>query len=44
VPTRNLLNHHGFVEDTTKVGTYPLGASLYGAQAMAGNVWEWVNV
>lgn len=29
--------------DTTMVGSYPLGASLYGAQDMAGNVMEWVS-
>jgi formylglycine-generating enzyme required for sulfatase activity len=31
------------VGDTTQVGSYPGGASIYGAMDMAGNVWEWVN-
>jgi formylglycine-generating enzyme required for sulfatase activity len=28
---------------TTPVGSYPNGASPYGTQDMAGNVWEWVS-
>jgi len=30
-------------EFTAPVGSYPAGASPYGALDMAGNVWEWVN-
>ena len=29
--------------DTNAVGSYPAGASPYGALDMAGNVWEWVS-
>ena len=29
-------------EKTKSVGSYPFGASPYGAMDMAGNVWEWV--
>ena len=31
------------VGDTSKVGSYPNGASLYGVLDMSGNVYEWVN-
>jgi formylglycine-generating enzyme required for sulfatase activity len=31
------------LRDTSQVGSYPTGASYYGAMDMAGNVWEWVN-
>lgn len=29
--------------DTSEVGSFPDGASKYGAMDMAGNVWEWVS-
>ncbi|MBI3167627.1 MAG: SUMF1/EgtB/PvdO family nonheme iron enzyme [Chloroflexi bacterium] len=31
------------VGDTAKVGSYEIGASIYGALDMAGNVFEWVS-
>jgi formylglycine-generating enzyme required for sulfatase activity len=31
------------VNEMTDVGSYPAGASPYGALDMAGNAWEWVN-
>lgn len=31
------------VGDTTEVGLYPDGMSIYGALDMTGNVWEWVS-
>jgi formylglycine-generating enzyme required for sulfatase activity len=33
----------GGLKATTPVGNYPSGASPYGAQDMAGNVWEWTS-
>jgi formylglycine-generating enzyme required for sulfatase activity len=43
IPNANLLNYFSNVGETTEVGKYPNGASIYGALDMAGNVWEWVN-
>jgi len=34
--------HNSNLGDTVKVGSYPEGASVYGALDMAGNVYEWV--
>ena len=41
-PNSNLVNYGEIKGDTTTVGSYPRGASPYGAMDMAGNVWEWV--
>lgn len=42
-PDPTLLNFANQVGDTSVVGSYPAGASPYGALDMAGNVWEWVS-
>ena len=42
-PDELLMNFNRIKGDTTKVGSYPQGASIYKLLDMAGNVWEWVN-
>jgi eukaryotic-like serine/threonine-protein kinase len=46
VPNCSLANGNisgCYLGDTTEVGSYPAGASPYGAMDMSGNVFEWVN-
>lgn len=38
----NFVDNGYCVGQTSTVGSYPAGASPYGALDMAGNVWEWV--
>jgi formylglycine-generating enzyme required for sulfatase activity len=42
-PDATIANFNFMVGDTTRAGTYPLGASPFGVLDMAGNVAEWVN-
>jgi formylglycine-generating enzyme required for sulfatase activity len=42
-PSEAYANFNRLIKDTSRVGSYPAGASPFGALDMAGNVWEWVN-
>lgn len=41
-PDTSRANFDRKVNDVTRVGSFPAGASAFGALDMAGNVWEWV--
>jgi formylglycine-generating enzyme required for sulfatase activity len=42
-PTYEVANYDNVLADTTPAGSYPGGASPYGAVDLSGNVWEWTS-
>lgn len=42
-PDERFANFNFIVKDTSRVGSYPLGASPFGVLDVAGNVAEWTN-
>jgi formylglycine-generating enzyme required for sulfatase activity len=38
-----LGKENGCVSDTSRIGSYKDGKSVYGVYDMSGNVWEWVS-
>ena len=42
-PDASRANFNRVINDVTRVGSFPAGASAFGVLDMAGNVWEWVS-
>ncbi len=42
-PNDQMANIFNYVGDTTLVGSYPKGATVFGVMDIIGNVWEWVS-